>query len=85
MNITKKELLELIKSNNEFKINCMARMKKTELLEIVNTYPYEIVFTQNKYELVPKSLNQKEIDRERRAKRRIEIKMNSLKQISKDT
>jgi len=79
MNITKKELIELVKSNNEFKINSMGRMKKNDILEIVNTYPYEIVFKQNKYELVPKSLSQKQIDRERRAKRRIEIKKNSNK------
>jgi len=81
MNITKKELIELVKSNNEFKINSMGRMKKNDILEIVNTYPYEIVFKQNKYELVPKSLSQKQIDRERRVKRRIEIKKNSKKNI----
>ena len=61
MNISKKELIELVKSNNEFKINSINRMKKKEILEIVDTYPYEIAFTQNKYVLVPKSLKEKEI------------------------
>jgi len=81
MNITKKELVELVKSNNEFKINSMGRMKKNEILEIVETYPYIIIKNKEtyKWELVPKSLNQKQIDRERRQKRRINIKMNSPK------
>tara|TARA_R110002012_G_C11281218_1_gene570747 strand:- start:231 stop:470 length:240 start_codon:yes stop_codon:yes gene_type:complete len=62
--INKKDLITLIRSNNEFKINSMGRMRKKEILEIVDTYPYIIELVNGKYELVYKSLADKKADKE---------------------
>jgi hypothetical protein len=62
--IKKKDLITLIRSNNEFKINQMGRLRKQEILEIVDTYPYIIEIVNGKYELVYKSLAEKQEEKE---------------------
>jgi hypothetical protein len=58
--INKRDLITLIRSHNEFKINQMGRLRKQEILEIVDTYPYVIEIVNGKYELVYKSLADKQ-------------------------
>tara|TARA_R110002167_G_scaffold175327_1_gene374584 strand:+ start:369 stop:599 length:231 start_codon:yes stop_codon:yes gene_type:complete len=62
--INKKDLITLIRRNNEFKINQMGRLRKQEILEIVDTYPYIIEIVNGKYELVYKSLAEKQEEKE---------------------
>jgi len=62
--INKRDLITLIRSNNEFKINQMGRLRKQEILEIVDTYPYIIEIVNGKYELVYKSLADKQEEKE---------------------
>jgi hypothetical protein len=62
--INKRDLITLIRSNNEFKINQMGRLRKQEILEIVDTYPYVIEIVNGKYKLVYKSLADKQEEKE---------------------